>query len=63
MIVIDGCMLGVLGKVFVVIYLVFEVVEGGVIVKIYEGDLVIFDVLVGVLKVYVSDEELVKCEL
>lgn len=34
MLVIDGCMFGVLGKVFVVIYVILEVYKGGLFVKV-----------------------------
>ena len=62
-IVTDGRMSGASGKVPAAIHLAPEAVEGGVIAKIHEGDLVTLDAPAGVLKVHVSDEELAKREL
>ncbi len=57
-IVTDGRMSGASGKVPAAIHLAPEAVEGGLIAKIQEGDLVTLDAPAGVLKVHVSDEEL-----
>lgn len=38
--VIDGCLFGVLGKILVVIYVILEVVCGGLLVKVCEGDMI-----------------------
>lgn len=62
-IVTDGRMSGASGKVPAAIHLAPEAVEGGIIAKIHEGDLVTLDAPNGVLKVHVSDEELAKREL
>ncbi|WP_348709156.1 phosphogluconate dehydratase [uncultured Pseudoalteromonas sp.] len=62
-IVTDGRMSGASGKVPAAIHLAPEAVEGGVIAKIHEGDLVTLDAPAGVLKVHVSDDELAKREL
>ncbi|MBH0025529.1 phosphogluconate dehydratase [Pseudoalteromonas sp. SWN29] len=61
-IVTDGRMSGASGKVPAAIHLAPEAVEGGIIAKIREGDLVTLDAPNGILKVYVSDEELAKRE-
>ncbi|HDZ34142.1 phosphogluconate dehydratase [Pseudoalteromonas sp. AS84] len=61
-IVTDGRMSGASGKVPAAIHLAPEAVEGGVIAKIREGDLVTLDAPNGILKVHVSDEELAKRE-
>lgn len=53
--VMDGCMLGVLGKVLVVIYLLFEVVDGGLLVWVQDGDIIWLDVVVGMLECLVVD--------
>lgn len=45
----DGCMLGVLGKVLVVIYIMLEVFNGGLLVCVCDGDIVVLDVEVGML--------------
>ncbi|WP_029770147.1 dihydroxy-acid dehydratase, partial [Pseudoalteromonas sp. TB25] len=50
------------GKVPAAIHLAPEAVEGGIIAKIREGDLVTLDAPNGILKVHVSDEELAKRE-
>nr|WP_024592920.1 phosphogluconate dehydratase [Pseudoalteromonas sp. TB13] len=55
-IVTDGRMSGA------AIHLAPEAVEGGIIAKIREGDLVTLDAPNGILKVHVSDEELAKRE-
>ena len=60
-IVTDGRMSGASGKVPAV-HLAPEAVEGGIIAKIREGDLVTLDAPNGILKVHVSDEELAKRE-
>ncbi|WP_409425309.1 phosphogluconate dehydratase [Pseudoalteromonas sp. RW-H-Ap-1] len=62
-IVTDGRMSGASGKVPAAIHLAPEAVEGGIIAKIHEGDLVTLDAPSGILKVHVSDEELAKREL
>ena len=62
-IVTDGRMSGASGKVPAAIHLAPEAVEGGIIAKIHEGDLVTLDSPNGILKVHVSDEELAKREL
>ncbi|ASM49773.1 phosphogluconate dehydratase [Pseudoalteromonas espejiana DSM 9414] len=62
-IVTDGRMSGASGKVPAAIHLAPEAVEGGIIAKIQEGDLVTLDAPSGILKVHVSDEELAKREL
>jgi len=61
-IVTDGRMSGASGKVPAAIHLAPEAVEGGVIAKIREGDLVTLDAPNGILKVHVNDEELAKRE-
>ncbi|CAM3948327.1 phosphogluconate dehydratase [Pseudoalteromonas byunsanensis] len=61
-IVTDGRMSGASGKVPAAIHLAPEAVEGGVIAKIREGDLITLDAPAGVLKVHVSDEELANRE-
>ncbi|MCK8102903.1 phosphogluconate dehydratase [Pseudoalteromonas sp. 2CM36K] len=61
-IVTDGRMSGASGKVPAAIHLAPEAVEGGIIAKIHEGDIVTLDAPNGILKVYVSDEELAKRE-
>lgn len=61
-IVTDGRMSGASGKVPAAIHLAPEAVEGGIIAKIREGDLVTLDAPNGMLKVHVSDEELAKRE-
>ena len=61
-IVTDGRMSGASGKVPAAIHLAPEAVEGGIIAKIQEGDLVTLDAPNGILKVHVSDEELAKRE-
>lgn len=55
--VIDGRMSGVSGKVFSVIYLSFEGVLNGVIIKIKDGDLIELDVFNNVLNVFEKDFE------
>ncbi|XQF90075.1 phosphogluconate dehydratase [Pseudoalteromonas espejiana] len=62
-IVTDGRMSGASGKVPAAIHLAPEAVEGGIIAKIQEGDLVTLDAPSGILKVHVSDEEPAKREL
>lgn len=62
-IVTDGRMSGASGKVPAAIHLAPEAVEGGIIAKIQEGDLVTLDAPNGMLKVHVSDDELAKREL
>ncbi|OCQ22855.1 phosphogluconate dehydratase [Pseudoalteromonas luteoviolacea] len=62
-IVTDGRMSGASGKVPAAIHLAPEAVEGGVIAKIREGDLVTLDAPNGDLVLHVSDEELAKREL
>ncbi|MBH0037860.1 phosphogluconate dehydratase [Pseudoalteromonas sp. SWN166] len=61
-IVTDGRMSGASGKVPAAIHLAPEAVEGGIIAKIREGDLVTLDAPNGILKVHVSDEDLAKRE-
>ncbi|WP_043318777.1 phosphogluconate dehydratase [Microbulbifer sp. HZ11] len=56
--VTDGRMSGASGKVPAAIHLSPEALEGGVIAKIQDGDIVELDAEAGVLKVDVSDEEL-----
>ncbi|WP_105103560.1 phosphogluconate dehydratase [Microbulbifer pacificus] len=56
--VTDGRMSGASGKVPAAIHLSPEALEGGVIAKIQDGDLIELDADAGVLKVHVSDEEL-----
>ncbi|KZN59653.1 phosphogluconate dehydratase [Pseudoalteromonas luteoviolacea] len=62
-IVTDGRMSGASGKVPAAIHLAPEAVEGGVIAKIREGDLVTLDAPNGDLVLHVSDEELATREL
>ncbi|WP_166114069.1 phosphogluconate dehydratase [Pseudoalteromonas sp. Z9A5] len=62
-IVTDGRMSGASGKVPAAIHLAPEAVEGGIIAKILEGDLVTLNAPNGILKVHVSEEELAKREL
>lgn len=62
-IVTDGRMSGASGKVPAAIHLAPEAVEGGIIAKIHEGDIVTLDAPNGILKVHVSDEELAQREL
>jgi len=62
-IVTDGRMSGASGKVPAAIHLAPEAVEGGIIAKIQEGDLVTLDAPNGILNVHVSDDELAKREL
>jgi len=59
-IVTDGRMSGASGKVPAAIHLAPEAVEGGIIAKIHEGDIVTLDAPNGILKLHVSDEELAK---
>ncbi|WP_105168683.1 phosphogluconate dehydratase [Pseudoalteromonas sp. T1lg23B] len=61
-IVTDGRMSGASGKVPAAIHLAPEAVEGGLIAKIKDGDLITLDAPAGVLKVHVSDEELANRE-
>ncbi|NOU49680.1 phosphogluconate dehydratase [Pseudoalteromonas sp. JBTF-M23] len=61
-IVTDGRMSGASGKVPAAIHLAPEAVEGGIIAKIQDGDLITLDAPAGVLKVHVSDEELANRE-
>lgn len=62
-IVTDGRMSGASGKVPAAIHLAPEAVEGGIIAKIHEGDLVTLNAPEGELFVHVSDEELSAREL
>jgi phosphogluconate dehydratase len=62
-IVTDGRMSGASGKVPAAIHLAPEAIEGGLIAKIREGDVVTLDAPNGVLKVHVSDTELANREL
>ncbi|WP_462171810.1 phosphogluconate dehydratase [Pseudoalteromonas xiamenensis] len=62
-IVTDGRMSGASGKVPAAIHLAPEAVEGGIIAKVRDGDLITLDAPKGVLKLHVSDEELAKREL
>lgn len=62
-IVTDGRMSGASGKVPAAIHLAPEAVEGGIIAKIHEGDLVTLNAPKGELFVHVSDEELSEREL
>ncbi|CCQ12268.1 Phosphogluconate dehydratase [Pseudoalteromonas luteoviolacea B = ATCC 29581] len=57
-IVTDGRMSGASGKVPAAIHLAPEAVEGGIIAKIREGDLITLDAPKGILKLHVSEEEL-----
>ncbi|WP_338363047.1 phosphogluconate dehydratase [uncultured Pseudoalteromonas sp.] len=59
-IVTDGRMSGASGKVPAAIHLAPEAVEGGIIAKIHEGDLVTLNAPEGILKLHVSDEDLAK---
>lgn len=59
-IVTDGRMSGASGKVPAAIHLAPEAVEGGIISKIHEGDLVTLNAPEGILKLHVSDEDLAK---
>jgi len=59
-IVTDGRMSGASGKVPAAIHLAPEAVEGGIIAKIQEGDLITLDAPNGDLILHVSDEELAK---
>lgn len=61
-IVTDGRMSGASGKVPAAIHLAPEAVEGGIIAKIHEGDLITLDAPNGDLILHVSDEELAKRE-
>lgn len=61
MLFIDGCMFGVFGCVLVVIYVIFEVEVGGVLVKVCDGDFICFDVVNGVFDVLVDVVEFVVC--
>lgn len=61
MLVIDGCMLGVLGKVLVVIYVLLEVLLVGLIGKVKMGDVFVIDVEVGVFDIEVDDVEWYVC--
>ncbi|MDN3490104.1 MULTISPECIES: phosphogluconate dehydratase [unclassified Pseudoalteromonas] len=61
-IVTDGRMSGASGKVPAAIHLAPEAVEGGIIAKIHEGDIVTLDAPNGILKLHVSDEELAQRE-
>ncbi|MBB5212808.1 phosphogluconate dehydratase [Microbulbifer hydrolyticus] len=56
--VTDGRMSGASGKVPAAIHLSPEALEGGVVAKIQNGDVIELDAEAGVLKVHVSDEEL-----
>lgn len=38
--VIDGWFFGVLGKVLLVIYVILEVYDGGLLVKVCDGDII-----------------------
>ena len=62
-IVTDGRMSGASGKVPAAIHLAPEAVEGGIIAKIHEGDIVTLDAPNGILKLHVSDEDLAQREL
>ncbi|MBQ4832286.1 phosphogluconate dehydratase [Pseudoalteromonas sp. MMG010] len=62
-IVTDGRMSGASGKVPAAIHLAPEAVEGGIIAKILDGDVITLDAPNGIVKVHVSDEELEKREL
>ncbi|MBS3796505.1 phosphogluconate dehydratase [Pseudoalteromonas sp. BDTF-M6] len=57
-IVTDGRMSGASGKVPAAIHLAPEAVEGGMIAKVKDGDLLTLDAPNGILKLHVSDEEL-----
>jgi phosphogluconate dehydratase len=61
-IVTDGRMSGASGKVPAAIHLAPEAVEGGIIAKIQEGDLITLDAPNGDLILHVSDDELAKRE-
>lgn len=50
MLVIDGCLLGVLGKILLVIYVLLEVVCGGVIGLVCDGDLLCLDCIIGMFE-------------
>ncbi|ESP93186.1 MULTISPECIES: phosphogluconate dehydratase [Pseudoalteromonas] len=62
-IVTDGRMSGASGKVPAAIHLAPEAVEGGIIAKIREGDMITLDAPNGDLVLHVSDEEIEKREL
>ncbi|MCF6440804.1 phosphogluconate dehydratase [Pseudoalteromonas luteoviolacea] len=62
-IVTDGRMSGASGKVPAAIHLAPEAVEGGIIAKIREGDMITLDAPNGDLILHVSDEELAEREL
>ncbi|MDK1286712.1 phosphogluconate dehydratase [Pseudoalteromonas umbrosa] len=62
-IVTDGRMSGASGKVPAAIHLAPEAVEGGIIAKIREGDMITLDAPNGDLILHVSDEELADREL
>lgn len=61
--VIDGCLFGVLGKFLVVIYMMLEVLCGGLLVCVCEGDIIWMDGEVGMLDVLVDLVEWVVCML
>jgi phosphogluconate dehydratase len=61
-IVTDGRMSGASGKVPAAIHLAPEAVEGGIIAKIHDGDLITLNAPKGDLVLHVSDEELAKRE-
>jgi phosphogluconate dehydratase len=62
-IVTDGRLSGASGKVPAAIHLAPEAVEGGIIAKIREGDLITLDAPNGKLVLHVSDEEIANREL
>ncbi|MFC3034075.1 phosphogluconate dehydratase [Pseudoalteromonas fenneropenaei] len=62
-IVTDGRMSGASGKVPAAIHLAPEAVEGGIIAKVRDGDVITLDAPKGILKLHVSDEELAAREL
>lgn len=62
-IVTDGRMSGASGKVPAAIHLAPEAVEGGLIGKIHDGDIVTLDAPNGILKVEVSEQDLAAREL
>lgn len=59
--VIDGCMFGVFGKVFVVIYVIFEVYLGGLLFKVELGDIIELNIVMGELILCVDEVMLVQC--
>ncbi|CEG58061.1 phosphogluconate dehydratase [Legionella fallonii] len=61
--VTDGRMSGASGKVPAAIHVIPEAIDGGLIAKIEQDDMILIDVERGILQVLVSDEVLAKREL